>query len=149
MGRRSEGWITASSDANTEIATDLIRLRNRSRDLVRNNAYAAKAMFALAANLVGTGIIPRARSSHEQGAVQADRLWTRWSQQMDMDGSSDFSGIQTLVARTLVESGECLVRFLPRSANQSLAIPLQLQVLEPDHLDTSRDGAISQGGWIK
>ena len=149
VGRRSEGWITASSDANTEIATDLIRLRNRSRDLVRNNAYAAKAMFALAANLVGTGIIPRARSSHEQGAVQADRLWTRWSQQMDMDGSSDFSGIQTLVARTLVKSGECLVRFLPRSANQSLAIPLQLQVLEPDHLDASRDGATSTGGWIQ
>ena len=75
VGRRSDGWITASNDANTEIATDLIRLRNRSRDLVRNNAYAAKAVFALAANLVGTGIIPRARSTHEHGAVQADRLW--------------------------------------------------------------------------
>ncbi len=149
VGRRSDGWITSSNDANTEIATDLIRLRNRSRDLVRNNAYAAKAVFALTANLVGTGIIPRARSTHEHGAVQADQLWARWSQQLDMDGNADFSGIQTLVARTLVESGECLVRFLPRSAAEGLAVPLQLQVLEPDHLDASRDGATSHGGWIQ
>src|SRR5690606_32300822 len=45
-GRRTEGWHTVGTSANTEIAPALARLRNRSRDLVRNNPYAAKAVHA-------------------------------------------------------------------------------------------------------
>jgi hypothetical protein len=37
-------------------------MRDRSRDLVRNNPYAAKAVQAVVSNLIGTGILPRARS---------------------------------------------------------------------------------------
>ena len=37
VGRRTDGWVTAGSGANSEIAPALSRLRERSRDLVRNN----------------------------------------------------------------------------------------------------------------
>src|SRR5512144_1235180 len=60
VGRRTEGWVVAGTSANAEIGTALSRLRDRSRDLVRNNPYAAKAVQALLSNLVGTGILPRA-----------------------------------------------------------------------------------------
>ena len=36
-GRRTDGWIAAGGDANTEVGASLINLRNRSRDLLRNN----------------------------------------------------------------------------------------------------------------
>ena len=39
-GRRAHGWYAASTDANVELMGSLIWLRNRSRDLVRNNPYA-------------------------------------------------------------------------------------------------------------
>lgn len=149
VGRRTDSWVAAGTDANTEIASDLIRLRNRSRDLVRNNAYAAKAVAALAANLVGTGIIPRARASTSKKTELADRLWERWSREVDADGHTDFNGLQALIARTVVESGECLVRFRRRKVDDGLSVPLQLQVLEPDHLDSSRDGEVSGSGWIQ
>jgi len=54
-GRRTDGWVTAGTGANAEIAPASARLRDRSRDLVRNNPYAAKAVNALVSNLVGTG----------------------------------------------------------------------------------------------
>ena len=50
VGRRTEGWVVAGTSANAEIGTALARLRDRSRDLVRNNAYAAKATYAVVSN---------------------------------------------------------------------------------------------------
>ena len=39
-GRRNQGWRAAGADANTENASALAVLRNRARDLRRNNPYA-------------------------------------------------------------------------------------------------------------
>ena len=63
QGRRTEGWIAAGTGANAEIAPAIARLRDRSRDLVRNNPYAAKAVQALVSNMIGTGLMPRARAA--------------------------------------------------------------------------------------
>ena len=41
-GRRTDGWMAAGGDANTEVGASLIALRNRSRDLLRNNPYASQ-----------------------------------------------------------------------------------------------------------
>ena len=53
-GRRTDGWVAAGGDANTEVGASLINLRNRSRDLLRNNPYASKAITELVGNAVGT-----------------------------------------------------------------------------------------------
>lgn len=139
-GRRTEGWTVAGASANAEIGGALPRLRDRTRDLVRNNPYAAKAVQAVVSNLVGTGILPRARSGDTGVNEQADRLWTRFAEGCDADGLTDFSGLQALIVRAMVESGECLLRFRERRIADGLAVPLQLQLLEPDHLDTSKTG---------
>src|ERR1035438_9397486 len=47
-GRRAYGWYAASADANVELMGALIWLRNRSRELIRNNPYAARAIEELA-----------------------------------------------------------------------------------------------------
>src|SRR5512147_1767908 len=83
VGRRTEGWVVAGTSANAEIGTALSRLRDRSRDLVRNNPYAAKATHAVVSNLVGTGILPRARSADVSINDQADKLWARFAEACD------------------------------------------------------------------
>ncbi|MEY3081898.1 MAG: hypothetical protein RJA94_1883, partial [Pseudomonadota bacterium] len=111
VGRRTDAWVTAGTGANSEIAPASARLRDRSRDLVRNNPYAAKAVNALVSNLVGTGIVPRARAKRTAAAKAADQLWLQFAASCDAEGLTDFGGLQALIVRSLVESGEVLVRF--------------------------------------
>src|SRR5262245_45424853 len=58
VGRRTRGWRTTSGSANSETRNALPRMRDRSRDLVRNNPYAAAGLDVLIAYQVGTGITP-------------------------------------------------------------------------------------------
>lgn len=148
MGRRTDGWVTGGTGANAEIGPALSRLRNRSRDLVRNNPYAAKGVHTLVSNLVGTGIVPRARTKSKSLAKAADRLWLDFSARCDADGLTDFAGLQALIVRALAESGEVLVRLRDRRAADGLPVPLQLQVLEADHLDSGKTGDLPDGGFI-
>jgi lambda family phage portal protein len=147
-GRRAEGWVAAGTGANAEIAPALGRLRDRSRDLVRNHPYAAKAVTALVSNMVGTGLLPRAKAADPEVAALADRLWLEFAAAADADGLTDFAVPQALIVRSLVESGEVLVRLRERRSEDGLRVPLQLQVLEADHLDSGRQGELAGGGFI-
>jgi lambda family phage portal protein len=145
-GRRTEGWRTAGSSADTEIAIAGALLRDRMRDLGRNNPHAAKAVSVLVNNIVGAGIMPRAASGKERLDRKVDDLFARWATACDADGQLDFYGLQTLICREMVEAGEVLVRRRPRRASDGLPVPLQLQVLEADHLDASRNGPLASTG---
>jgi lambda family phage portal protein len=132
--RRTGGWTTAGTSADAEIGPDLVTLRDRSRDLVRNNAYAAAAVDELVAQCVGTGITAQPQNPRLAEA------WKLWINECDAYGQQDFYGLQDLVTRTVIESGECLIRMRPRKSDDGLRIPMQIQVLEPDYLDHNRTG---------
>ncbi len=147
-GRRTDGWRTPGTSADTEVAVAGALLRDRMRDLVRNNPHAAKAVSVLVNNIVGSGIIPRAASGNDKIDAQANRLWTSWSAQCDADGQLDFLGLQTLACRQMIEAGEVLLRRRPRRPSDGLEVPLQLQVLEADMLDSGRNGDLPDGGRV-
>ena len=141
--RRTSGWYAPSTGPNAEIQGDLVTLRNRHRSLVRDNPWAKRARDAIVNNVIGAGIVTQWSSPSRQ------QRWRDWweSTECDADGLTNGYGLQALVMRTLVESGEVLVyrrrRFGPRGR-----VPLQLQVREPDYLDHSRNEALPDGGRI-
>lgn len=142
VGRRTQGWKRYATDANAAIGPELGRLRDAARDLVRNNGYAESALEAIVQNAVGWGLMAAAASKHER--------WKRWASTTacDADGRNDLAGLQKLVMRTVVESGEVLVRRRWRRVEDGLPLPMQLQVLEPDVLDTSKEATLPNGGRI-
>ena len=149
-GRRTHGWYAPSSDANVELMGSLVWLRNRSRELIRNNPYAVKAVEELAGNAVGTGIVPQAKTGDEGIDKTIDTEWPYFVEQCDTPKRLDFYGMQALIMRTTAESGESIVRFRPRLAEDNLRVPLQLQLLEADFLDQYRtmgtvSGHVMQG----
>ena len=144
-GRRAYGWYAASTDANVELMGSLIWLRNRSRDLVRNNPFASKAVEELVGNTVGTGIVPLAKTGDPQLDKTIDNEWQYFVEQCDTPQRLDFYGMQALVMRSMAESGEELVRFRPRLTEDNLRVPLQLQLLEADFLDQSRTIGLTKG----
>ena len=56
-GRRNQNWHAPSTSADAALGPSLERLRNRSRDLSRNNPFAARAVQVLVNNTVGGGVL--------------------------------------------------------------------------------------------
>lgn len=136
-GRRTQNWRAPSSSAPAEIDRALTDLRNRSRDLARNNPYARRALKKTANTVVGTGIIPTPILSSAPQEKKIKALWNAWADETsaDYDGHLNYYGLQRLIMRTVAESGECIVR-KRIVKDPSLPIPLQLQVLEGDFIAT-------------
>ena len=59
VSRLTSDWVTGGTSADAEIKGSLQRLRNRSRQLVRDNDYARQAIRAVRNNVIGTGIRDR------------------------------------------------------------------------------------------
>lgn len=147
-GRRMAGWNTPGTDANSALLNNLPVLRNRARDLVRNSGWAAKGISVLVENVVGTGIIGKPVSKSAPKAKRAKELWKLWadSTACDFEGLHDFAGLQALVMRAVAESGECLIRRIRIVSEDN--VPLQIQVLESDYLDHTKNEKIEGGGFI-
>jgi hypothetical protein len=103
LGRRTSGWRTTGASANTEIAGALPRLRARSRDLVRNNPYARRAITHAGGE----------RGRHRRHAGHQERPSRKGVVavvcEADFHGDHNLYGLQALAARAAFESGDCLI----------------------------------------
>lgn len=133
-GRDRDPWYSSNASADAEISKAGPALREAMRNLVRNNPYAANAIGNLVTHAVGSGIVPRSKDK------RVNALFAEWARKCDAAGHLDFFGLQALVVRGLLESGDGIVRRRLRFESDGLPVPLQLQVLEPDHIDTSKCG---------
>lgn len=140
-GRRNDGWRSTGADANAENGPALARLRNRARELRRNNPYAERAVTGIADNVVGAGIVPRPLGKSRANKKLVD-LWKAWAEETlcDADGLENFYGLQHKVMEAVPEGGEVLIRRRWRKSSDNLPVPMQLQVLEADFLDEEKNG---------
>lgn len=61
---------------------------------------------------------------------------------------TDFYGLQALACRAMFDGGECLIRLRPRRPEDGLTVPLQLQLLEPEHLPITLNRNLSSGNQV-
>lgn len=142
-----DGWKPRrpGASANTDHRADGTTLRIRARSLVQNSPYIAHGLASLVANVVGTGFTPRSLAAN---ARVIDALWDEWSKVADADGRLNLAGLQSAAYRAMEQDGEVLVRQRTRRAEDNLPVPLQLQLLEIDWLDSTKNGTIGSGGVI-
>jgi lambda family phage portal protein len=147
-GRRTSGWRRSRSDANAANGPALAALRELSRDLRRNNGWARRGIQAIVNNTVGWGIVPKPDDRSRLRGKAALRIWKAWARSTacDFDGRLNFYGIQRLAMECVAESGEVLIVRQPAATRDGLPVPMRLQVLEPDYIDTLRDGLTGDGG---
>ena len=80
-GRRTDNWRAVGTSANAEIEVALNKLRDRSRDLVRNNSYAKRAVRAITTNTIGRGIQPAPYVGDDKTSEKRIKdLWWRWAE---------------------------------------------------------------------
>lgn len=144
---RTDGWKPrrAGASANTDHAADARELRIRARALVQNVPYVARGVQALVSATIGTGIEPRFEGA---GADALNALFAQWTPVADADAIFDFCGLQAAAYRAMVQDGEVLIRRRTRRPEDGLPVPLQLQLLEIDWLDSGKNGSATGSGKI-
>jgi lambda family phage portal protein len=147
--RRLKGWVPSHYTTNTIMTSSGRLLRSRARDVMRNNPHANAACESFVANLIGTGVKPSSLFNDDPDLREGImRLWMDWTDECDADGLADFYGMQTIVARSLFEAGECFIRFRNRKSADGFLVPMQLQLLESDMCPYEYNMQAPNGNWI-
>lgn len=141
-GRRTSGWSRQKGDINAILRLAGDELRTHARDLLRNNGYAIRAQAILANNAVGWGIVPKPAGLDDATNAAAALEWKAWAEGTgcDADGRLPFAGLQHLAMRSIFSDGEVLFRHRQRRPEDKLPLSMQVQMLEADFLDRSKDG---------
>jgi lambda family phage portal protein len=147
VSRLTSDWVTSGNSADAEIDGSLVRLRNRARQLVRDNPYARQALRAIGANVVGRGIRLQGRVQMQRGGGRLDQSinssieaeWTRWCRPTTCHaaGRLSFADICRLAIQAMAESGEVFIRIVPEAFGNG-RIPLGLEIIESDYCDEGK-----------
>ncbi len=143
--RLRSSWIPGGGSADEDLLPELSDIRERSRDLNRNDAHASGITGTMTTNVVGSGIRPQSRVDKEALGIndqvanefqkQAEKAWKRWVPHADAGERMDFYEIQQLVDRQILENGEAII--IPRMIkDKNRPYSLALQVVESDRLNT-------------
>lgn len=146
---RLAAWQELDAAVSALLATEGDELRKRSRGLVRKNPWAKNAEDCFVANAIGTGIMPEPLHPDAETRKLLKDAWRRSADEMDADGRTDHYGQQAVAAREIFQAGEVLARFRPRYTGDGLLVPLQVQLIEAEHLPLRKTGDAENGNKIR
>lgn len=155
-GRLAADWIALSTSMDAEVRGSLKTLRNRSRQLGRDNDYVRQFFRECQNNMVGQGIPFQAQIRMQRGGALNDDAnsriedaWERWcrKESCHVAGELSFQDIERLIARSVAESGEIYIRKIRQKFGDS-KIPLSLEVIESDRVDDDLNGMAENGNAI-
>ena len=95
VSRLTSDWMSSQLSADAEIRNSLRKLRDRSRELVRNNPYARQAKRTTQINIVGTGMKFQSLVVQQRGGKRDQRVnniieegWNDWTKADSCDCTS-------------------------------------------------------------
>lgn len=158
LNRLTSDWVTSGTSADAEIKGSYKALRNRARQLCRDNDYARQALRSIQNNVIGHGIKHQSQVRMQRGGKLDETInsriheaWERWSHKSrcDVSGLLGFHDIERLICRSLAESGEVFVRLIRQPFGDS-RVPFALQVLEADYLvDDEMPSTAAPGNTVR
>ena len=150
--RLTMDWITACLSQDGELKGQLPILRDRSRDLERNNEWVKGFLRSLENNTLGEkGISLQVRAKESNGRLDEiannfiERAWRQWGKvgNCEVTGRHSWVDVQRLILRCIARDGEVLIRIIKKSTG------LCLQILEADLLDDSFNARADNGNEIR
>ena len=155
VSRLTADWVTSSTSADAEIDGSLVRLRNRSRQLLRDNPYVQAARRAIVTNVIGRGIRMQSRVAMVRGAGRLDKptndriesWWRRYcrKEHIHAAGKLSFARILRQTMAAVPESGEVFIRLVPQDFGGS-GTALGLEILEADLCDETHTAGPDSDG---
>jgi lambda family phage portal protein len=156
--RNSSGFGGTTTSADAELATSLARLRNGSRQMVRDAAYARRARTVVVNNVIGSGVGLQANVRATRGDLRGnvndaiERAWLEWmaADSCHTGGVLHFHDLERAAMGQVFEAGECFVRMHYRAFGQS-RVPLALELVEAERVPDNlvEPGAASATGEVR
>lgn len=140
-GRLTNDWGAGGTSQDSELFTSLAALRNRSRQMIRDNPHAANLQRIVIDNVVGTGIGLQAQVTKRDGSPdqpvndQIEEAWQRWCEKdtCHTAGQLGMTELLRMAIGGVFQDGEAIIRKVRRPFGQG-RIPFALEVIEPDLL---------------
>ncbi len=155
-GRLFADFLTSSTSADAEVKDNLRILRDRGRELARNDAYISRYLNLMVSNVIGKqGVRVSSKSYNDDRSLDIganlliERSWKEWSQlgNCTLNGRLSFLDCQKIFIETLLRDGEVLIRKVKTTDSP---FGFQIQFLEADHLDEQKnDSTLPNGRSIK
>ncbi|MBO89523.1 MAG: phage portal protein [Rickettsiales bacterium] len=154
-GRLFADFASMTRSSDSELRPALRTLRNRCRELARNDEYVRRYLQLVKTNVVGPGgISVQAKARNSDGSLDApgnkivENAWRRWSKAgiCTMDGRLSFVDAQRLVVETLARDGEVLIRKINGADNPDR---FAIQFLEADLLDEELNIKLDNGNRVR
>ncbi len=148
ISRLTSDWMSSQNSADAEIKSNLRKLRDRSRELIRNNPYARQAKRTAQINVIGTGMKFQSLVTQLRGNKRDEKInkaieekWNEWCLAKNCDAAGRYSWhqLEWIACGALPESGEAIFRILKKPFGDS-KVPLALQMIESDLLDEEYAG---------
>lgn len=142
QNRLLKDWVWRNISADQEILYDLVALRGRSRELVRNSAWGANYVRVIRNNVIGpNGIGLQMQVKKPDGTPNAEvngtieSAFKAWGRRgvCTVDRKHSWRGVQSLLAKGLAMDGEVLVRLVRGWSGNEFGFALQF--IDPDQLD--------------
>ena len=162
FSRLTNDWnASIGTSQDSETRSSLRTLRNRTRQLARDNDWVKNALRAIQNNVVGTGVgmqmqvkMKRQRNGKvmNQSVNEAiEDAWEQWCKASNCHtaGLLNFSDIERLLISSCAENGEVLVRIVKGTAFGTSPVPMALEVIESDQLMDERNGTEDNGNIIR
>jgi len=147
-GPTTRDWQAPPTSADAEEFGQRELIRDRARDAERNIPIAARALRIIETKVVGKGCSCRSATGDPAIDKRVNALFDAWAKQASTSSYLDFYGLQRLLWRSTFRDGEALCRFRPRRLSDGLTVPMQLEMLEADHLDHLKNEELSTGARI-
>lgn len=148
--RSMKEWHPGGGDADSDILYDLPTLRERSRDLVRNNPLASGAIKTKVTNVIGTGLRLQSRIDRsylnltedqaDDWEKQTEREWRLFWESKDCDicRTSNGHALTRIVYQQTKENGDVFI-VLPTKSVNTLPYSKRLQIVEADRVCNEND----------
>ena len=154
--RLTGDWLNPTTTGDEEIRRDLQKLRNRCRELERNNDYVRRYLNGLDSNVIGSKGIMLQMKVEDSPLVyddQANRViekeWRKWCNRKHAtpNGRQSWIDICKLALRSCARDGDVLLQ-LVRGFNNDHGFAVQL--IEADMLDLHHNNyKLQNGGEIR
>jgi lambda family phage portal protein len=156
-GRLVSDWIAQSTSIDSEIRGSIKLLRNRTRQLERDNDFIRAYLREVEINSIGQGVQMQAQVKMQRGEklndkanTQIEQAWCDWHKKSRCHtaGKLSFQQIERLVVRSVARDGEICIRLIKQKFGDS-KVPLALEVIEADRLDDNYNDQLDNGNIVK